>query len=182
MVETPVTPTQQKRPRLSGRAKTIIAIVIIALAVVLAFFAPPEGDSTNTTGDLPNTPTVSVTNQLSVLPLNRQAMLGAVQLTLTQVTLATKFSDDRRPGGVYVVRVLALAHNTQSTVVGVNYANLVRLQLPDGTIVAPKLISVAPASLPKSTQSGFFDFPVSTVVNLSQLTLHLGNTSISFGS
>ncbi len=182
MVETPVTPIPKKRPRLSGRAKTIIAVVIIAIAVVLAFFAPPEGDSTNTTGDLPSTPTVVVTNQLSALPLNRQTVVGAIQLTLTQAVLATKFSDDRRPGGVYVVRVQALAHNPQNTVVGVNYVDLVRLQLPDGTLVAPKFLSVKPASLPKSTQSGFFDFPVSTPVNLAQLTLHVGNTSIPFSS
>jgi hypothetical protein len=175
----PTSPTSKfhlpRLPQLSGRAKTIIALAVIAVAVVLAFYAPPEGDSDNITGDEPSTPTVTITNVVSSIPLKQQAMLNGMQLTLTQAVEASKFSDDRRPGGNYVIRVQVVATNTLDSTLGVNYESLVRLQLPDGTMVAPKYISVHPSSLPKSTQNGYFDFPVSAPIPLSALILHLGN-------
>jgi hypothetical protein len=178
-MEPKLTPTHRFRwprfPRLSGRAKTIIALAVIAVAVVLAFYAPPEGDSDNITGDLPYTPTVTMTNVVGSIPLKQQAMLDGMQLTLTQATEASKFSDDRRPGGNYVIRVQVVAENTLDSTLGINYETLVRLQLPDGTLVAPKYISVHPSSLPKSVQSGYFDFPVAAPVPLAALILHLGN-------
>jgi hypothetical protein len=165
-------------PRLSARTKTLLAIAIIIIVTVLAvLYAPPEGESNNTTGDLPYTPTVSVTNMISSLTVNRQATLQSMQLTVTQVTEASGFSDDRRRGGTYVIRVDVLAKNEQNAVVGVNYESLVRLQLPDGTLVAPKFISLHPVALPKSVQSGVFDFPISNPVPLSSLTIHFGTES-----
>lgn len=160
--------------RLSGRTKTIIALAVIAVAVVLAFFAPPEGDSNNVTGDMPNTPTVTVLQQFDAISLNQQATVNGVQLTLTKAVEATKFSDDRRPGGAYVIRVSVLAKNPQNTTIGVPYESIVRLELPDGTMVPAKYISVHPSSLPRSLQIGYFDFPVSAPVALSTLKLHLG--------
>lgn len=182
-IETPPEPQRRKRrPRMSGRTKTIIALVVIALAVVAAFFAPPEGDSDNITGDMPNTPTVTITNMLNSINVNHSFTMQGVQFNVTQIQEAQKFSDDRQRGGNYVVRVWMLVHNTQNQVTGINYSPLVRLQLFDGSLVAAKYISIHPSLLPKSTQKGFFDFPVTNVQPLSSLTLHFGNQVISFAS
>lgn len=167
---------------MSGRTKTIIALVVIALAVVAAFFAPPEGDSDNITGDLPDTPTVTITNILSSINVDHPFTVQDVQFKVTQVQEAQKFSDDRQRGGNYVVRVWVTAHNPQSQVTGINLATLVHLQLADGSQVAPKYISIPPSFLPKSTQKGYFDFPVTTSQALPSLTLHLGDQVISFAS
>lgn len=169
---------QKKRFHLSNKAKTIIAIIVIAIAVALVPFAPPEGESNNTTGDLPGTPTVGITNLLETVTVNRVVTLDGVTLTVTKAMVATKFSDDRKRIGNYTVRVLVLAHNSSSNILGVDYVSLVHLQLPDGTIVPTKYISVKPVSLPKSTQSGFFDFPLTTPLSLSALTLHIGNDTM----
>lgn len=161
--------------RLSHRTKVIIALVIIALAVVGAFFAPPEGDANNITGDQASTPTLTITNLVQTLVVNRKTTYNGIDLTVTKVMEATKFSDDRKRASNYVVRVLIEEHNPQQTVIGVDYPSLARLQLPDGSSIAPKYVALKPALLPNSVDSGFIDFPLTTQIPLSSLTLHFGN-------
>ena len=182
--QTPPEPRRRRRfPRLSGRTKTIIALVVIALAVVAAFFAPPEGDSNNITGDPPpGTPTVTITNPVGSMSVHHAFTVQGVHFAVTQVQEAQKFSDDRQRGGNYVVRVWLTAHNPQQQVAGVKYESLVRLQLADGMQVAPKYISLAPSFLPGSSQQGYFDFPVPTTEPLTSLSLHFGTQIINFSS
>lgn len=165
----------QRLSKLSNRTKTLIGIAVIALAVALVPFAPPEGDANNTTGDQATTPTVTINNLLSTKDLNYKTTLSNVDISITGVMEAQKFSDDRKHIGNYTVRVLMVARNSDQTVRGVDYSSLVRLQLADGTLVPPKYITLKPVSLPKSAQTGYIDFPVTTPVSLSTLTLHLGS-------
>ena len=60
-----------RRPLLSPKMRVAIAIGVIALLVVLAFFAPPEGESTNVTGDQAATPTLSITHLVDTVTVNR---------------------------------------------------------------------------------------------------------------
>src|SRR5579859_3113788 len=167
--------------KLSNRTKVIIALVVIALAVVGAFFAPPEGDATNTTGDLATTPTLTITHLVDTLSVNRKTTFNGIELTVTKAMEATKFSDDRKRASNYTVRVLIEESNPQQAVVGVDYPSLIRLQLPDGSSIAPKYVALKPALLPKSTQSGFVDFPLNSQIPLSSLLLSLGNqTTLAF--
>ena len=166
-----------KHPLLSRRAKVILALAIIAGAVVISFFLPPEGDANNVTGDLAVTPTVAVTNPVGTLTVNRGALLSGIQITITQVQEAKAFSNDHKRAGVYTVRVNVQTLNSGQTAIGVDYASQVRLVLPDGQVIFPKLISVAPVSLPNQKQDGFFDFPVATQLDLSSLVLRLGTTA-----
>ncbi len=94
-----------KRPLLSHRAKVILALAVIFILVVLSFFAPPEGDSNNVTGDLAVTPTVSIIHPVGTLIVNHSAVLSGVQITVTQVQEAVAFSNDRKHGGTFTVRV-----------------------------------------------------------------------------
>ncbi len=169
-----------KRPLLSPKMRVALGIGIIAVLVVLAFFAPPEGETNNVTGDQPVTPTLTITHLVDTVTVNSSAMLNGMQITVTKVMEAEKFSDDRKRAGVYTVRVLVHATNAGATPLGVQYDQLVRLVLPDGAEIAPKLIGVAPLALPHTSQDGFFDFPVSSQVPLSSLTLRLTDQSISF--
>ncbi|QBD81885.1 hypothetical protein EPA93_40285 [Ktedonosporobacter rubrisoli] len=125
---------------LSPRNKTILGILIILVVTVLAvLYAPPEGESNNVTGDLPYTPTVTINNLVETVNINRSFTYGDVHITVTKAMLATKYSDDRRRGGVYTVRVMAQAENKGAQPVGVDYISLTRLVLPDGQEIAPSV-------------------------------------------
>jgi hypothetical protein len=172
----------KKRPWLSHRTKVIIALVVIGMAVVFAFFAPPEGDSNNITADtIPAT--LTVTNLVGSMTVNRGADYNRVHITVANVQQASKFSDDRKRSGVYTIRVNLTAQTDkgQQSPVGIDYAAIARLQLADGQLIAPKLVNMSPNVLPDRTFTGFIDFPVAAPVNLSNLILRLGSSSsVSF--
>lgn len=182
-VESPVPP--KKRPRLSQRAKVIIALVVIGIGVVFAiFFAPPEGDSNNITADtIPAT--LTVTNLVGSIPVNRGADYNHVRITVGNVQQASKFSDDRKRSGTYTIRVALSVQSEkgQQSPVGIDYAAIARLQLANGQLIAPKLVNMSPNILPNQIYTGFIDFPASAPVDLSSLVLQLGNSSsVSFSS
>jgi hypothetical protein len=174
----------KKRPRISHRAKVIIALVIIGIGVVLAFFAPPEGDSNNITGDsIPAT--LTVTNLVGTLTVNRGADYNHVHITVAGVQQASSFSDDHKHSGAYTIRVQLTAQTDagQQSPIGLDYAAIARLQLASGQLIAPKLVNMSPNVLPGQAFTGFIDFPVDTQVNLSSLTLQLGSSAaVSFSS
>ncbi len=176
-VEQEAQPPVKKRgwfSRTPPRMRTLLAIVVIAIAVVLAFHGPSEGESDNVTGDPAFIPTVGITNMVDSVSVNKSVDVKGLRLTVTQVMEATKFSDDRKRAGVYTVRVLMHTRNDTPSVIAVQYDALVRLVLANGQEVAPKYISVLPATLPGQPLSGFMDFPITSQVSLSSLTLHFG--------
>jgi hypothetical protein len=176
-------PPNKKRPRLSPRARVVLALAIIAFFVVLSFFLPHEQDSSTLVGDA-TAPSVTVTNLVSTLTVNRSVDFNNVHLTVTKVSQAAAFSDDPKHAGVFTVRVemQAKSESGNQSPIGMNYPSLVRLLLPDGQAIAPKLISLAPVVLPTQVQSGYVDFPVNAQVDLSSLMLRLGSEKIiAFG-
>jgi hypothetical protein len=163
----------------SSRARVILALVIIGIAVVVSFFLPKETDPNIglTNDSVP--PTVGITHPVSTLSVNRGFDFHDVHLLVTHVEEAGAFSDDRRPSGAYTVRVhvnVQPGSQIQSPQ-GIKYASLVRLLLPDGQQISPKLINLPPLVFPGQANSGYFDFPVAAQVSLSDLTLSLGNGS-----
>ncbi len=158
-----------------------LAAVALLVLIVVVFF-PRERDSTIVIGDTVG-PTVTATNFVGTLVVNRSFDYDNVHYTVARVTQATAFSDDHKLAGVYTVRVDVQASSDSSlqSPIGINYPSLVRLVLPDGQSISPKLVSLAPLFLPGGSQSGFFDFPVNTQVVLSTLALKMGNeTTVAF--
>ena len=173
----------KKRINFSPRARVILALAAIALLVlIVVVFFPRERDSTIVIGDTVG-PTVTATNFVGTLVVNRSFDYNNVHYTVARVSQASAFSDDHKLAGVYTVRVDVQASSDSSlqSPIGINYPSLVRLVLPDGQSISPKLVSLAPLFLPGGSQSGFFDFPVNTQVVLSTLALKMGNeTTIAF--
>jgi len=161
--------------RIPPRMRTLLAIVVIVIAVVLAFRGPSEGESDNVTGDPAFIPTVGITNMVDSVSVNKSVDVKGLRLTVTQVMEAKKFSDDRKRAGIYTVRVLMHTNNKTSAPIAVPYDAVVRLTLVNGQEVAPKYISVLPVTLPNQSVSGFIDFPIASQVPLSSLTLHFGS-------
>jgi hypothetical protein len=169
---------QTKPPILSSRARASIGVAIIALAVFLALrYAPPEGEANNVTGDLPATPTVSITNLQQTVVVKRDISYKGVQIYVTDVMLASKFSDDRKRSGTYTIRVLLQTKNSAQVPIGIDYASITRLVLPGGQTIEPKYVSVKPVELPNRPQSGFIDFPVAQPVDLSLLALRFDSAT-----
>jgi hypothetical protein len=152
--------------------RTILGVIIILVITIMAVkYAPPEGEANNVTGDLPEKPTVVTTNQISALPIQQAVDLGGIHVSIKRAVLASKFSDDRKRIGAYTLRVLVDTHNTTQNALGYPFETNVHLVLPDGQIVATKLISLTASSLPQQVQNGFFDFPLQQPVELEQLNL-----------
>lgn len=163
---------RKKRRPISSRIGVLIAIATIMIVVILVlFYAPPESDSNNVTGDLPATPTLGITNLVETVDMNYVFQYKGVDITITKAMIATNFSDDRKRGGTYTVRVMAKTENKGQNPTGIQYADIVHLALPDGTVIAPKRVSVKPLDMPGRPQTGYFDFPISTKIPLSSLTL-----------
>ena len=173
----------KKRINFSPRARVILALAAIALLVlIVVVFFPRERDSTIVIGDTVG-PTVTATNFVDTLAVKRSFDYNNVQYTVARVSQASAFSDDHKTAGAYTVRIDVQASSDSSlqSPIGINYPSLVRLVLPDGQSISPKLVSLAPLFLPGGSQSGFFDFPVNTQVVLSTLALKMGNeTTIAF--
>jgi hypothetical protein len=180
--------TQKNKKRislsnLSPRTRVIVALAGIALMViVVVFLFPRERDSTIVIGDTVG-PTVTATNVIGTLTVNRSFDYNNVNYTVVTATQASAFSDDHKLAGVYTIRInmLARSNSTMQNPIGINYPSLVRLVLPNGQSISPKLVSLAPLFLPGGSQTGYFDFPVNNQVMLSTLVLKMGNqTSIAF--
>lgn len=170
--------TKKKGPLASipPRARVAIALAIIAILAVLSFFAPPEKDASNVTGDtLPET--VTVTHAVGTLSVNHSIQINNVKITVTQVAEAASFSDDTKHGGVYTVRVGLQEQQmgTEQAPTGIDYPTQARLILSDGQVISPKLVNIPPVVLPNSPKVGYIDFPVSGQVDLSSLAFRMGN-------
>jgi hypothetical protein len=163
--------------------RVISAIAFISIAVVLSFFLPKEQDPNIglTTDSVP--PTVGITRPVGSILVNHSVIYKDITIMVTKAEEAGAFSDDRKRAGIYTIRVSVhvVPGNTIQSPVGIDFASLVRLVLPDGQVISPKLVTVLPIVFPKQAKDGFFDFPVSTQESLSSLTLRVGgDTWVAF--
>ena len=163
-------PQQQQHPqpaakffaRIPPRWRIVLGISVIMLMVVFAFIRPLERD--------PEAP-VTITNLLQSVNMQHELDFQGVHMTIKKALLASKFSDDSKRAGMFTVRVEVQTKNTTGHPIGIDYAKRVLLVMPDGQTIAPKLVSILPMQMPESPQSGFFDYPVSTQVDVATLTL-----------
>ncbi|MBO0794319.1 MAG: hypothetical protein J2P36_25680 [Ktedonobacteraceae bacterium] len=168
--------------RLTTLQRAILIIVVTSVLVVGAFFAPPEGDSNNVTGDLPSTPTVVATNMVEKVTIDHTFTYQGIQITVLDASLATKFSDDRNRGGVYTLRVMVQTKNPGNQNVGLPYKDLFKLVNAGGATIEPKRLGLKPQEQPGESQTSFVDFPVDQKVPLSSFTLRFAdNISVPFG-
>ena len=124
----------KKHFNFSPRTRIIAALAGIAfMVIVVVFFFPRERDSTIVIGDTVG-PTVTATNFVGTLAVNRSFDYNHVHYIIERVTQASAFSDDHKPEGVYTVRidVQASSDSNLQNPIGINYPSIVRLVLPDG--------------------------------------------------
>src|SRR2546421_6430560 len=124
--------------------RAILTIVFIAIAVVLSFFLPKEQDPNIGLTTDSVSPTVGLTRPVGDMVVNRSIDYRDITIMVTKVEEAGAFSDDRKPAGLYTVRVSVHVQpgDTIQTPVGVKFTTLVRLALPNGQVLSPKLVTV----------------------------------------
>lgn len=166
--------------------RTVLGILIIAVIVVLGVVYGPHYNTDNTTtgDDLP--PTVTITGLASTLAVNRSMVYQDVIIKVTSVTQAQSFSDDGKSQYAhrkYVLRVYlhVQAPAKQKGALGLDYTNLSRLVLKDGTQVRSNLAQISPDILPGQNEDGFLDFWVDSPLDLSTLAFILDGNTIPFG-
>jgi hypothetical protein len=175
-----------ERRSTSRGIRVALGVVLILAVVVLVFFIayshlPPANPNKGTSSDLVTPPAV-LTNSVGTLTVNRSIDYNGAHITVMQVQEAASFSDDTKNGGPYTVRVYLEAKNGGQAPAGINYVSDVRLLLPNGQTSAPLYLNIAPLVLPGQVQDGYLDFPVSSKVALSSLTLRFGSgVAVAFG-
>ncbi|GCE24816.1 hypothetical protein KDA_03000 [Dictyobacter alpinus] len=169
----------RKRFTIPRKAGTIIGIVVIALAVIAVLIDGPHEVEHDSLFAPPPQPTVVVTNPISNTTLHQTHDYKGVHIVFTKAEMATKFSDDFKRGGKYVVRVSLNTTNNNKDTIGVDYFNLTRLILPSGQAVQGKVASINAAVYPGQPQNGYVDFPVNEKIDLSQIKIQFDNQLLS---
>lgn len=171
---------------LSPMQRTILGILIIAFVVAIGVIYGPHYDTDNTTtGDSP-APTVTINGQIGALEVNRSLVYQGVTITVTNVVQAQSFSDDGKSQYAHTKYVLRIYLHVQSPKsqqgpLGLNYADLSRLILHDGTQVHSNLAQISPDILPGQNEEGFLDFWIKTPLDLTRLVFSLNGQTIAFG-
>ncbi len=166
--------------------RTILGIAVIAVIVVLGvIYGPHYDDDDTTTGDAPP-PTVTVTGLANALNVNCSVIYEGVTITVVNVEQAQSFSDDGKSQyahAKYVLRVYlhVQAPARQQGALGIDYIDLSRLVLSDGTEIQSNLAQISPDVLPGQDEDGFIDFWINSPLNLSNLEFVLGGNAIAFG-
>lgn len=168
----------QKRSLISGKRGTILGIIVIVIAVILVLQSGPHEVEHDSLFALPPTPTIVVTNYLGQAPLHQTYQYQGVQMVFTKAEQATKFSDDFKRGGHYVVRVSLNTTNNLKEPLGLDYVALTRLVLPNGNKITAAVASINAAVYPGRPQSGYLDFHVDDPVDLSNLKIEFNKTML----
>lgn len=179
-------PKQGWLASMSPLTRTLLGLAIIAVIVVLGVIYGPHYDNDDTTtGDAPP-PTVTATGLASSLSVNRSIVYKGVTIAVTDVQQAASFSNDGKSQYAHTKYVLRVnlhvqAPKSQNGPLGIQYTDLTRLVLSDGTQVKSNMAQISPDILPGQDEVGFMDFWTNQQLNLSSLTLTLGGDSIAFG-
>jgi hypothetical protein len=163
---------------------SIVLLLVLVLGGIGAFFVIRHNNSTgsnqngnsasgqqNTPGTAGNTPS---TGSPVTVPLNLKFTYSSVDITLVSVQQASSFPDDSSTsqGGV---RVVTKESNSTTNDVRYSYGDVIRLVMPDGSIVAPSNEKSFEAPAAGVSQDNWIDFAVTSQnLDLSKLILHYG--------
>jgi len=177
---------------------SIVLLLVLVLGGIGAFFVVRHNNSTgsnqngnSTAGNTPinsgitptsvttpggngNTPS---TGSPVTVPLNLKFTYSSVDITLVSVQQASSFPDDSSTsqGGV---RVATKESNSTTYNVRYSYGDVIRLVMPDGSIIAPSNEKSFEAPAAGVSQDNWIDFAVTSQnIDLSKLILRYGSAT-----
>ena len=130
--------------------------------------------SITTPGSNGNTPN---TGGPTTVPLNLKFTYSSVDITLVSVQQASSFPDDTSApqGGI---RVATMESNSTTNNVRYAYSDIIRLVMPDGSIIAPSNEKYYEGPAAGVSQDNWIDFPVTSQnIDLSKLILRYGSAT-----
>jgi hypothetical protein len=180
-----VVPQTDSSKRVLGRWVLAVTLAVLLIFGALGYFGwrflasgaqpstPPASSTatTSTTGSSQGSQQV-----LATVPINQTVRYADVDITLLSVQQAQRFADDSSAQSG-VVRLNTREQSTSSRHSFYLYSDVARLILPDKSAVPPVNTQHFGAPDPEATQSNWWDFPLSTRVNISDLTLQLGTAA-----
>ena len=132
---------------------------------------PTSITTPNSNGNTPNT------GGPATVPLNLKFTYSSVNITVVSVQQANSFPDDTSApqGGI---RVATMESNSTTNNVRYAYSDIIRLVMPDGSIIAPSNEKYYEGPATGVSQDNWIDFPVTSQnIDLSKLILRYGSTT-----
>jgi cytoskeletal protein RodZ len=166
----------------------VLAIILVVLLIcgALGYFGwqfivsnaqTSSTPSSNSTANNSNTGSNQGSQKiLATAQINQTVKYSDIDITILNVQQAQSFADDNSTQSG-IVRLNTREQNTSSRNTGYLYSDVARLILPDKSAVAPVNTLKYTGPDPATTQTNWWDFPISTSVKISDLTLQLGKDS-----
>ena len=133
--------------------------------------------TSNTTGNSTSNATPTLV-PLTTSPVNASIKYADVDMTIVDVKQAGGFPDETSSSSSSViVRIDLKESNKTAHSSSYYYGDVVRLIMPDGTSVIPFNAQYSSGPDAAVTRTDWIDFPASSTVDVSKLTLQLGKAS-----
>ncbi len=170
-----VVPQKDSSKRVLGHWVLAGILVVLLMCGALGYFGwqflASRAQPGSTTGSTQGSQTNPATAQI-----NQTVRYADVDITILTVQKAQSFADDSSTQSG-VVRLNTREQNTGSRTTLYVYSEVARLILPDQSAVPLSNTQHYGGPPPAATQSNWWDFPISTSVKISDLTLQLGTAS-----
>jgi len=119
----------------------------------------------------------TVTVPLTTKNINAALTYASVDITILNAQEASSFSDDSNTSTPVLLRLNTREHNPTANTIFLSYGENFHLILPDGTSVVPSSEHDNGAIDQVVTQTSWVDFPLSSSMDISKLTLRLGGVN-----
>jgi len=119
----------------------------------------------------------TVTVPLTTKNINAALTYASVDITILNAQEASSFSDDSSPSSPVLLRVNMKQHNPTASTIFLSYSENFHLILPDGTSITPASEHDIGAVDQAVTKTSWIDFPLSSSMDISKLTLRLGGAN-----
>ena len=119
----------------------------------------------------------TATVPLTTKNINAALTYASVDITILNAQEASSFSDDSSPSSPVLLRVNMKQHNPTASTIFLSYGENFHLILPDGTSVTPASEHDIGAVDQAVTKTSWIDFPLSSSMDISKLTLRLGGAN-----
>jgi len=119
----------------------------------------------------------TATVPLTTKNINAALTYASVDITILNAQEASSFSDDSNTSSPVLLRLNMKEHNPTAGTVFLSYGENFHLILPDGTSVTPASEHDIGAVDQAVTKTSWVDFPLSSSMDISKLTLRLGGAN-----
>ena len=157
--------TQRRRPGRTGILLTLLALVLIFVAIFIAVVPLGLRFPGLSRGSQPSITTV---------PINSTVTYAGVDITVVNAQQSQSFVDDPETSNDGMVRLKLQAQNKTSVQVNWSCYNITQLLLPGKSSIKPTYVKEKTSIAPGTTQTSVVDFAVPGNDKISQLTLQLG--------